>query len=47
MPQRIAKEKYEDVFEWDDAEGAEWEVGDAPGTGLSLLQFTFTPNSPN
>ncbi|KAJ4896093.1 Uncharacterized protein Rs2_22887 [Raphanus sativus] len=40
MPQRIAKEKYEDVFEWDDAEGAEWEVGDAPGTG-SCQRFTW------
>ncbi|KAF8102151.1 hypothetical protein N665_0201s0434 [Sinapis alba] len=40
MPQRIAKEKDDDVFEWDDEEGAEWEVGDAPGTG-NCKRFTW------
>ncbi|KAJ0246735.1 hypothetical protein HA466_0172340 [Hirschfeldia incana] len=35
MPQRIAQEGDDDVFECDDddEEGAEWEIGDAPGAG--------------
>lgn len=48
MPQRVALEGDDNVFEWDDddEEGAKLEIGDAPGTaGLFVWVYFFTPNS--